>query len=299
MRVLKVVKRTGEVVEFDALRIRNAIAKAVAATGADVGNGSLDRLVSNITDEIDSRFLDFYPNVENIQDIVEKHLVRDGLYEIAKAYILYRAERGKVREEARNRAIESARLGKLTVRKSDGRTMLFNVKHVDEAIRHSAHGLGEDLALDVVVREVVHNVYDEIPTDRISQAMILASAAFIERDPAYGYLAARLLLGKLCKEVLGHDAQGAELDGAYRSSFAENLKVGANAGLYDPRLLDFDLDRITRALDPSRDLLFQYLGIQTLYERYLMRYKERPLELPQHFWMRVAMGLAIQEPASA
>ena len=296
MRVLKVVKRTGEVVDFDGARIRNAVAKAVGATGADVGNGSLDRLIGNISDEIDSRFLDFFPNVENIQDIVEKHLVRDGHYEIAKAYILYRAERTKVREEARSRAIESARLGKLTVRKSDGRTMLFNVKHVDETIRRAAQGLSEELALDQVVREVVHNVYDEIPTDRISQAMVLASATFIERDPAYGYLAARLLLTKVCREVLGSAREGAELDAAYRSSFAENLQVGVNAGLYNPLLLEFDLERITRALDPSRDHLFQYLGIQTLYERYLLRYKERPLELPQHFWMRVAMGLAIDEP---
>ncbi len=295
MRVLKVVKRTGEVVDFDGVRIRNAVAKAVGATGADVGNTSLDRLIGDISDEIDSRFLDFYPNVENIQDIVEKHLVRDGHYEIAKAYILYRAERSKVREEARSRAIESARLGKLTVRKSDGRTMLFNVKYVDETIRRAAHGLGDDLPLGLVVREVVHNVYDEIPTGRISQAMVLAAATFIERDPAYGYLAARLLLGKLYKEVLEKDLQGAELDAAYRLSFAENLKKGVDAGLYNPQLLEFDLERITRALDPSRDHLFQFLGIQTLYERYLLRYQERPLELPQQFWMRVAMGLAVEE----
>ncbi|MDY7093060.1 MAG: ribonucleoside-diphosphate reductase subunit alpha [Acidobacteriota bacterium] len=301
MRALKVVKRTGEVVGFDSDRIRNAIVRAVAALGTEVPDASLDQIVDDITDEVDNRFNEFYPNVENIQDIVEKHLVRQGLYEIAKAYILYRAERQKVRLEAKRRAIESARLGKLTVKRDDGRTVLFNVKYVHDAVLAAAEALGSMPGIDVpdvdpVVREVVNNVYDEIPTGRISQAMVMAAAAFIERDPAYSYLAARLLLRKLYRDHLRRSLHGEELESAYRGAFVEVLRSGVEAGLYNPKLLEFDLERITAHLRPERDELFHYLGIQTLSERYLMRKDDRILELPQHFWMRVAMGLAINEP---
>ncbi len=295
MRVLKVVKRTGELVDFDVVRIRSAVAKAVVACQAEVDDEGLDRLVADVRDEVDGRFLEFYPNVENIQDIVEKHLVRAGLYEIAKAYILYRAERSKLREEARRRSSENARLGRLTVKASGGRTMLFNVREIEDTVRRAADGLGDDIDVGLVVREVVNNVYDEIPTERLQTALVMAAAAFIEKDPTYSYLAGRLMLEKVRKEVLGQSLFGFELDRAYRGSFADNVRRGVAAGLYDARLAAFDLESLARALDPSRDLLFQFLGIQTLYERYFLRYEERLLELPQHFWMRVAMGIALEE----
>ncbi|MCH9649161.1 MAG: ribonucleoside-diphosphate reductase subunit alpha [Deltaproteobacteria bacterium] len=295
MRALKVVKRTGQVVDFDGVRIKHAIAKAVGAAGTELGDGNLDSLVGGITDEVGGRFFDFYPNVENIQDIVEKHLVREGLYEIAKTYILYRAERTQVRSEAKRRAIESARLGKLTVREADGRSMLFNVREIDDTVRRAAKGLGDGIDVNAVIREVVNNVYDEIPTERISQALVLAAAVFIEKEPAYSFLAARLQLERIYKEVLGKTLRGAELDTAYRQSFIDNIRLGVRADLYDARLEEFDLDRMVAGLDPSRDEFFQFLGIQTLHERYFQRHKQRSLEMPQHFWMRVAMGLAVEE----
>ncbi|MEM9293805.1 MAG: ribonucleoside-diphosphate reductase subunit alpha [Acidobacteriota bacterium] len=295
MRTLKVVKRNGDVVDFDADRIRNAMAKAVNAVGAPSLNGDLDHLVTDIQEEIGVRFVEFFPNVENVQDIVEKHLVRAGNYEIAKAYILYRADRQKVRDEARQRAIESARLGKLTVMKSDGRKVLFNAKNIIEAVDRASEGIEDSISADTVAREVINNVYDEIPSERIAQALVMAAATFIERDPAYSSLAARLLLEKVYKEVLGRSLQDGELEGAYRQSFQDHIRRGVELDLYDEELQRFDLDQLAAALVPERDRLFQYLGIQTLYERYLVRYQERCLELPQHFWMRVAMGLAIEE----
>ncbi len=296
MRIQKIVKRNGEVVDFDEIRIRNAILKAVLAISNELPEATLDTLMIGIKEEIDSRFQEFFPNVENVQDIVEKHLMRMGQYDIAKAYILYRADRQKSREQVKRQAMESARLGRLTVRKSDGRTVLFNVMKVDRTVRRCAEDLGDDIAIDLVVREVIHNVYDEIPTDRISLALVMASASFIERDPAYARLASRLLLTKLYKEVLGVSLSHGQLEESYGKSFQRCLATGVEAGLYDPRLLDFDLDRMTEALHPGRDDLFRYLGIQTLYERYFTRYQGHCLELPQHFWMRVAMGLAIEEP---
>jgi ribonucleoside-diphosphate reductase alpha chain len=293
----KVVKRTGEVVDFDRERIRAALLKAVIATGkeAEVDDGRLDRLVDSVVDEISQRFTDFFPNVENIQDLVEKHLVLDGLYEIAKAYILYRAERQKMRHAARQRAIEDARLGKLTVKKRDGRTALFNVKKIEDNILRAAQGLGPEVSSDLLIREVINNVHDEVSSANIERALVLAASAFIEHDPAYSKVAARLLLQKLYKEVVGRSTTADTLDRAYRQTFVSGLHQGVDAGLFDPRLHSFDLQLLAASLKPERDDLFHYLGVQTLYDRYFVRLEGRVLELPQSFWMRVAMGLALEE----
>ncbi len=292
---LRVVKRTGEVVEFDQARILNAVRKAVRASGQSVQEGTVSSLVDAIREEIQGRFREFYPNVENIQDIVEKHLVRGQHYEIAKAYILYRAERQNVREEATRHAIESAKLGKLTVKKRDGRTQLLNVKKLDETLRRSARGLGEDIDYDDIAREVIKNVYDEVDTVDLDRALVLAAAAFIERDPAYSYLAARLLLQRISKEVIGRSTTDDERQDAYRQTFVAGVRANVDRGHLDRRLGEYDLERLAAALRPERDLEFQYLGLQTLYERYFLRDAERCTELPQAFWMRVAMGLAIEE----
>jgi ribonucleoside-diphosphate reductase alpha chain len=294
MQDLRVVKRTGEVVNFDAVRIRAAIDKAIVATDQAVASHRLDILVDSIRDEIENRFLDFYPNVENIQDIVEKHLVRGQHYEIAKAYILYRADRHKGREDARQDALEKAKLGKLTVRKRDGRAQLLNLKKIEETIQRAGRGL-DDLVYDEICREVVKNIYDGVETLDLERAMVLAAGAFIERDPAHSYLAARLLLQRVYKEVMGCSINDEDMDEAYRATFVAGIKSHVQSGYLDPRMADLDLNRLSQALRPERDLLFQYLGIQTLYERYFLKNGERCGELPQGFWMRVAMGLSMEE----
>jgi ribonucleoside-diphosphate reductase alpha chain len=295
---VKVVKRNGEIVSFDRVRIHNAIRKAIEATQAEVPPESIDSITGNIVDEIGGRFTDFFPNVENIQDIVEKHLVLAGHYEVAKAYILYRADRQKVREQAKKRAIEDARLGKLTTTKRDGRTVLFNVKKVEQVIQRAAAGL-VGIDTDLVLREVVHNVYDQIPTAQVEQALVLAGAAFIERDPEYSYLAARLQLKKVYREVIGRSLIDSELDAAYRQSFRDELEAGLRESRYAPEMGRFDLELLAQSLKLDRDLLFRFIGIQTLHDRYLMRdHAGRCRELPQVFWMRVSMGLAVEEPAA-
>ncbi|MEO1083134.1 MAG: ribonucleoside-diphosphate reductase subunit alpha, partial [Acidobacteriota bacterium] len=293
---LRVVKRTGAVVEFDAHRIHGAITKAVAASDYELDERDIEQIVDAVNTEIRGRFNDFYPNVENIQDIVEKHLVRGAHYEIAKAYILYRAERQKAREVAAERAIENAKLGKLTVKKRDGRLQLLNVKKVDDVLRRAATGLGDGIDFDAILREVVKNVYDEVDSADIDRALVLASAAFIERDPGHSYLAARLLRQRLLKEVTGRSIRDDELDSVYRQTFIENIKELIECSHLDRRMGDFDLDRLAAAMKPDRDLQLQYLGLQTLYERYFLRKGGECMELPQAFWMRVAMGLAIEEP---
>jgi ribonucleoside-diphosphate reductase alpha chain len=293
----KIVKRTGEVVPFDRARIRHAVEKAIRAVGTDIDPLRLDLVVDRVIAEVDDRFVEFFPNVENIQDIVEKHLVREGLYEIAKAYILYRADRQRERDARKAQAIERARVGRLTVQTRDGRTVLFNLKKCEESVTRLAGDLVPDVSVDRVVKEAMRTVYDGIPTTQIERALVLAAAAFIEQDPAYSYLAARIQLEALFKEVTGQSlgASPEERDAAYRMSFTIAIRNNLDTGLFDEKLRQFDLDKLAHALRPERDWLFQYLGIQTLADRYLARHDGRCVELPQAFWMRVAMGLALNE----
>ena len=292
---LMVIKRTGEVVDFDQARISNAILKAVKAIGQELPSELLDDVTSDIVSEIKERFVDFYPNVENIQDTVEKHLVKRGLYEISKEYILYRAKRHKDREEERKQNIEKAKLGRLTVRKRDGRLALFDINRIKESLRRLSKGFEKSIDVELIAREVIKNVYDGVTTEDIERAMILGSVSFIEKDPAYSYVAGRVFLQKLYKEVIGRSATPQSIDILYRDAFIRGMKKGADHGLLDKKLLEFDLNRLAKGLLLERDELFQYIGIQTLYERYFMKIENRRIELPQAFWMRVAMGLAINE----
>lgn len=295
MESLKVVKRTGDVVDFDDSKIRNAILKAVKAAGTDVPNDIIDELVKAIDTEIDYRFIELYPNIENIQDIVEKWLVKKGLYEIAKAYILYREKRQKAREERKKEDIEKAMLGKLTVKKRNGKTVLFSIEKLKESIERKAEGFEKEISVDHIAAETIKNIYDGIKTEDIDKALILATVSFIERDPAYSKVASRLFLQRLCKEVLGESATEETKEKLYREAFVNGIQKGIEKGIFDRRLSEFDLNKLAQSLMLDRDGLFEYIGIQTLYERYFTKIGDNRIELPQSFWMRVAMGLAIDE----
>jgi ribonucleoside-diphosphate reductase alpha chain len=295
MPTSKIVKRTGDVVEFDRKRIEYAIDRAMEASAPVVADGTLAGLVDRIVEEIDVRFTDFYPNVENIQDVVEKHLMREELYDAAKAYILYRAEHHKRREATRQRSAEAARRGRLTVTTPEGTVALFNLRKPEQAVERAARGL-DDVSCELVVEEAVKGVYDGMPTTQVDRALVMAATTLIEREPAYSYLAARLHLDTLFREATGESPASPARDEVYRSSFVLGVRSGLRRGVFDQRLQRFDLERLASAVDPGRDLLFQYIGVQTLADRYLAREEGRLAELPQAFWMRVAMGLAVEEP---
>lgn len=294
--MISVTKRTGEVVAFDPEKIRSAISRAVKASGKEMSDDGLAELVTRITAEIDERFTDLFPNVENIQDIVEKHLVQKGLYEIAKSYILYRAKRQKLREERKKENLEKASLGRLTVKKRDGRMVLFEPRKIKETLQRAAKGFEHEVSLELISKEVLKNIFDGVGTEDLEKAMILAAISYIERDPAYSYVSARLFLQRIYKEVIGRSLTSDAMGISYRQAFVNGIKVGISSGTFDPRLAEFNTEKLAYGLKLERDELFQYIGIQTLYERYFAKVDEQRIELPQAFWMRVAMGLALNEP---
>jgi len=292
---IHITKRSGEVVDFDSNKIKVAISKAVRAIKKEIREEDLDKIVLDVVNEIQERFVDFYPNVENIQDIVEKHLIDNDLYEIAKAYILYRAKRREEREKQQEITLEKAKLGRLRVKKRDGRTILFNINRINEIISDAAKEHRDEVSVDIISKEVVKNIYDGVSVEEIEKALILASISFIEKDPAYNYVSARLFLFKLYREVVGEDFKNPNMENLYRSSFTYSIQKGIEEGILDKRLLEFDLERLSKELKIERDDMIQYMGIEILYDRYLSKIGKRRIEMPQSFWMRVAMGLSLNE----
>ena len=199
-----VIKRNGHVVELDLDRIKNALSKAVRAGNQKIHEEVIKDLVDEINTEVIDRFIEFYPNVENIQDIVEKHLMRKEFYEVAKCYILYRAERQKSRDEEQQKTIEKTLLGKLKVKKGDGRIILLDSNKLKKTIDRIINGYEKEISADLIMKETLKNLFDGMSTKDIDNTLILASASLIEKSLSYTKIAYRFFLQKLYKEVIGN-----------------------------------------------------------------------------------------------
>lgn len=217
-----------------------------------------------------------------------------GYFKVAKAYILYRFEHTKERKEQVVKDIEQNRL---MVEKRDGRTEPFSKDKVQIALQFFVRGYEREIDLPSIVRQVELEVYDGIKTTELARLITLVLRSRIESDPAYASVSARQLCARLYKEAIGKDSLAAEqFDPAYRAAFVRNIRHGVEEKKLDERLLSFDLEKLSQLLKPERDDLFQYLGVETLHDRYFIRDKKKVvLETPQYMWMRIAMGLAINE----
>ena len=290
-----VVKRSGELVKFDSSRIINAVNSAINAGNEDHSGVDVGILVDAIEEEVRERFIEFYPNVENIQDIVEKHLIRADLFNVARRYIIYRAERTKEREVLKEKISQKAELGKLKIRKRDGLNVLFNPQKIRKTVERACKDYPETTSIDAIVKELTRNIFDGATTEDIEKALILSSTAFIERDPHYSKVSSRIFLQRLYKEAMQVSVNDNNLVDQYKQTFIDGVRFGVKNNYLDSRLSEFDLEKLSNSLIVERDSLFEFIGIQTLYERYILSHDDRKFELPQAFWMRVAMGMALNE----
>ncbi|OIQ77174.1 ribonucleoside-diphosphate reductase 1 subunit alpha [mine drainage metagenome] len=229
-------------------------------------------------------------HIEDIQDQVELALMRSGEHDVARTYVLYREKRSTERTQ---HAAPSSSL--LHVVDESGQRKPLDPVVLKTTVAAACAGLGDAVSAQRVVEQAVRDLYDGISSQEVRRALILSARSLIERDPAYNYVTARLLLDQIRAEVLGRAVAQNEAAEAYIEYFPQYVKTGIEADLLDPRLAQFDLERLATVLDDGRDLQFGYLGLQTLYDRYFLHIKERRIELPQIFFMRVAMGLAINE----
>jgi ribonucleoside-diphosphate reductase alpha chain len=293
-------KRNGTVVEFEPTKIESAVKKAFVAVKGDE-YASVARLISAlVVDELMPHFrANEIPTVEETQDLVEKHLMHSGHFDVAKAYIIYRYEHQKQRDERKAEDFEKVKKNKLYVIKRDGRKESFSPEKLKKSLQYAVRGYENDVNIDAVIEQCKVELYDGMPTSEVARSLLMVTRSLIEQDPAYSFVASRLLLRQLYREVIGDDVfDFGQLEQQYREAFVRCIKHGMKIERLDRRLAEFDLKRLSRHLKPERDEAFRYLGTQILYDRYFTRDAEngnKIIELPQGFWMRVAMGLSLNE----
>jgi ribonucleoside-diphosphate reductase alpha chain len=295
----KLIRRNGSVVMFEPSKIAVAMTKAFIAVrgGQGAASAAIREQVERLTAAAVSALVRRQPSggtfhIEEVQDQVELCLMRDGAHDVARGYVLYRERRSQERaaraQEARPAAPQLSMI-------EGGRRVPLDLPRVQALIESACAGLLEHTRPDAILAETVKNLYDGVPLDEVWKSAILAARAMIEKDPAYTYATARLLLHTVRTEVLGEEVSQAQMAERYAEDFPRLVKHGIASGLLDERLALYDLRRLGQALRPERDLQFDYLGLQTLYDRYFLHHEGRRFELPQTFFMRVAMGLALNE----
>ncbi|MEQ8485384.1 MAG: ribonucleoside-diphosphate reductase subunit alpha [Pseudomonadales bacterium] len=309
---LKVIKRNGTVVPYTDDKIAVAMSKAFLAVegGSAAASPRIRELVAELAGQVSATFRRRFPSggtihIEDIQDQVELALMRSGEHKVARDYVLYREERARIRAEARNaqKAAAPQTESSIQVVDEDGNRAPLDVSRIRVLVQEACTGLS-DVDGERIIREAMNNMYDGISQQDVSTALLIAARTLVEEEPNYTYVTARLLLDQLRSEALrfldvnaeAHFlATQAEMTSVYAAAFKVFIHRGIELELIAPELAAFDLDELGAALKPERDQNFSYLGLQTLYDRYFIHSDGVRFELPQVFFMRVAMGLASRE----
>jgi len=306
MSSLQVVRRNGSLSPFDPAKISVALSKAFVAVEGTTAAASqrvrdaVESLAAQIVAALMRRsgVAQAIP-IEDIQDQVELALMRSGEHKVARAYVLYRDQRAQQRREQQPVKPASPTSG-FQVKLPDGRTEPLDEQRIFRQIEEACRGL-EGVSADAVLAEVRRNLYDGIQLHELGFAQTLAARALVETEPNYSYVSARLLLNNLCTEAMGFVLRSAathsqaQSNVSYAEYFPEYIRKATGLGFLDKEMASFDLQRLGAALKPERDGNFQFLGLQTLYDRYFLHKDGVRFELPQAFFMRVAMGLALRE----
>ncbi|MCC2638648.1 MAG: ribonucleoside-diphosphate reductase, alpha subunit, partial [Moraxellaceae bacterium] len=301
---LRVIKRNGTVVAYDESKISVAITKAFLAVegGNAAASSRIHETVAQLMTMVTTTFKRRMPtggtvHIEEIQDQVELALMRAGEQKIARSYVLYRDERSRAREAAQ-KATPRAQTT-LTVTGDDGARRPLDIARLEDLVATACVGL-EGVDAPSIVEETLKNLYDGVKETDINTTMVMCARVMIEQEPNYTYVTARLLLDHLRAEGLAFmgiakSATQGEMGKHYPEALRRYIAKGIELELLSPELATFDLAKLGAALKPERDFQFTYLGLQTLYDRYFIHSNDVRFELPQVFFMRVAMGLALNE----
>ncbi len=297
----KIIRRNGAVVGFEPSKISIAMTKAFLAVNGGQGAASarVRELVEQLTVGVVSVLMRRQPSggtfhIEDVQDQVELALMRSGEHDVARAYVLYRAKRQEERAQQQAAKPSVAREQALHIL-VDGQRHPLDMDRLLAMITSACIGLEKHVDADAIVSETVRNLYDGVPVEELYKSAILAARALMEKDPAYSQVTARLLMHTIRKEVFGAEVAQADAKQHYIDYFPKFIKKGIEADLLDSKLAQFDLKKLAKSLVAERDLQFGYLGLQTLYDRYFLHIEGTRIEMPQAFYMRVAMGLALNE----
>ena len=301
---LRVIKRNGAVVGYDESKISVAITKAYLAVegGNAAASSRIHESVTQLGRQITGIFRRRMPSggtihIEDIQDQVELALMRTGEHKIARSYVIYRADHARIREEKQ----ETQKLNQpeITVTFEDGRQGPLDTARLQTIIDEACEGLS-DVSAQAIYNETLKNLYPGVKIEDVRTSLVMTSRTLVEQDPNYSYVTARLLMDSLRSEALSFlgitdAATQSEMHYRYATTLKPYIEKGVELDLLSPHLLEFDLTMLGEALKAERDQQFTYLGLQTLYDRYFIHSEDIRFELPQVFFMRVAMGLASNE----
>ena len=304
---LRVIKRNGTVVPFEASKISVAITKAFLAVegGTAAASSRIHETVAQLTELVMATFQRRMPSggtihIEDVQDQVELSLMRSGEHKIARDYVIYREQQAQKRAAkiALSPATQAA-AGNITVVQADGHRAPLDIDRLHTIVNEACFELSDVSETDIL-DEALRNLYDGVSQAELSTSLVITARTMIEQEPNYSFVAARLLCDNLRSEALSflgvaNSATQEDMGALYSVALAAYIKKGITLELLAPNLQEYDLARLGKALLPERDLQFTYLGLQTLYDRYFIHSDNTRIELPQVFFMRVAMGLAVEE----
>ncbi len=302
---LRVIKRNGKVVAFEEDKIKVAITKAFLAT--ESGNAAASERIHKKVNQISKGIIEVFErrmpsggtlHIEEIQDQVELQLMRTEELKVARSYILYRAERTQERKKEAPE-IDIANRPEINIKKSDGTMVPLDIDKVAMLINDACEGL-ESVSMNEVLEEALKNLYDGVSLADMRTSLVMSARTKVEKEPNYSFVTARILMDQIRSEALGFlgvadEATYDEMENHYPKALNAYIDKGIELDILDPVLKTFDLDRMGAAIDYTRDNQFTYLGLQTLYDRYFIHSDDVRYELPQVFFMRVAMGLAVEE----
>ena len=303
---LRVIKRNGKVVPFELDKIKVAVTKAFLSveSGGAAASERIHNKVEGITHGVLETFSRRMPSggtlhIEEIQDQVELQLMRSEEHPVARNYILYREERAQERQKTTPTKPESKNESIITITKGSGEKVPLDINRITKMIEHACEGL-EDVEATMVVEEALKNLYDGVSISDMRASLIMSARTKVELEPNYSYVTARILLDELRSEALSflgvaEQSTQQEMFDYYPKALQAFIEKGIELEMLNPELKTFDLNKLGKAINPDNDFKFTYLGLQTLYDRYFIHSNDIRYELPQIFFMRVAMGLAIEE----
>ncbi len=301
---IRVIKRNGAVVGYDESKVVVAITKAYLAVegGTAAASSRVHDTVTKLGKQITVIFRRRMPSggtihIEDIQDQVELALMRSGEHKVARSYVLYRAERARLRDQQRVREHDDTPV--ITVTYADGTQGPLDTARLRTVIDEACENL-ENVSADAIYGETIKNLYPGVRIQDVRTSSVMTARTMVEKDPNYSYVTARLLLDTLRSEALSFlgladNATQGEMHYRYPMTLRPYIEKGVELGLLSPHLLEYNLEVLGEALNADRDAQFTYLGLQTLYDRYFIHSEGVRFELPQVFFMRVAMGLASNE----